>query len=407
MIFKHKATLLRPSDKVILLVSKLISTENDIAKIDALLPQINNWDAFAVQVVKRGVAGFFINKLDQFKNKKLIPNEIIFQIEQSYLQTINRSILLLGHYSNAANALQSHEIDVIALKGIYLTEHLYLKIGLRQFSDIDILIRPNNAQKAVEILKSLGYRYRKSVPVSDYIREKSDFVHLPPMSLNGVSIELHIKLHREVEKFKMNMDRVFASKISANINGNEGYALDTPHQIIHVALHAHKHFEEGNVNFTSFIDLANLLDTLPNDFYWKSFEKLCEAYKATDIVFRYILMVSEFFELESIPEIILKKYAGKIKTKHKRKFILYLQGYKYTEPSKTAIPGHLNNLQLLSDPKDIAKYLIDLFFPSKKFMVEKYDIKNQKLFLLYYPFRYLTIISGLWHIISKKLKTRA
>jgi len=406
MIFKHKPTFLTPSDKVILLVSKLITTENDIAKIDALLAQISNWDAFAVQVVKRGVSGFFMNKLALIKSKNLIPNEIIFQIEQSYLHTINRSILLLGHYSNVVNALQSHDIEVIALKGIYLTEHLYAKIGLRQFSDIDLLIRPNEALKAVEILKSLGYSYRQSVPVSDYIREKSDFVHLPPMSLNGVSIELHVKLHRAGEKFKMNLDRVFASKTVANINGNEAYALDSHHQIIHVALHAHKHFEEGNINFTSFIDLANLLDTLPKDFYWKSFEKLCDAYTATDIVFRYILMVNEFFQLENTPEIILKKYAGKLKTKHKHKFILFLQGYKYTEPSKTAIPGHFNNLRLLSEPKEIAKYLIDLFFPPKKFMVEKYNIKNQKLYLLYYPFRYLTIFSGLWHIISKKLKTK-
>jgi hypothetical protein len=179
------------------------------------------------------------------------------------------------------------------------------------------------------------------------------------------------------------------------------------HQLIHIAVHTHKHFEEGNVNFSSFLDLANLIDTVPDDFYSKSFEKLCEAYGVTEIVFRYLLLVHEFFQLNKIPIAILDKYSKYLKIKHKNKFILYLQGYKYTEPAKTAIPGHINNLRLLSNSKDIIKYLIDLFFPPKAFMIDKYNIRNEKLYLLYYPYRYLTVFSGLWHIISKKLKTKA
>ncbi len=407
MSFKHSNISLSPTDKLILLVSKLRASAHDMAEIDACLLQISDWDAFAVQVIKRGVSGFVVKKMPLLKNKSLIPNEIFLQIEQAYLFTMNRSLLLFGHFSNVVNALHSAEIEVVALKGIYLSEHLYEEIGLRQFSDIDLLIRPDKTLKAVEILQSLGYRYQEAIPVSDFIRQKSDYVHLPPMVLNGVSIELHVKLHRGGEKYNVNVDRVFATKIPAVINGSNVFALDTMHQLIHIAVHAHKHFEEGNINFSSFLDLANLVDTVQDDFYSKSFEKLCEAYGVTEIVFRYLLLVHEFFQMNKIPLNILDKYSKCVKIKHKNKFILYLQGYKYTEPAKTAIPGHINNLRLLSSPKDIAKYLIHLFFPPKNFMMDKYNIRNEKLYLLYYPYRYITIFSGLWHIISKKLNTKA
>jgi len=405
MSFQHSTISLSPTDKLILLVSKLCETAQDMAVIDACLLQINDWDAFAVQVIKRGVSGFFVKKLPLLNNKNCIPNEIFQLIEQAYLRTVNRNVLLFGHFSNVVNALQSAEIEVIALKGVYLSEHLYAEIGLRQFSDIDLLIRPDKTLKAVEILQNLGYRYKEAIPVSDFIRQKSDYVHLPPMVLNGVSIELHVKLHRGGEKYNVNVERVFATKIPAVINGSAVFALDTMHQLIHIAVHAHKHFEEGNVNFSSFLDLANLIDTVPDDFYSKSFEKLCEAYGVTEIVFRYLLLVHEFFQLNKIPIAILDKYSKYVKIKHKNKFIMYLQGYKYTESAKTAIPGHFNNLRMLSNPKDITKYLIDLFFPPKAFMIDKYNIRNEKLYLLYYPYRYLTIFSGLWHIISKKMNT--
>ena len=406
MIFKRTPILLTPTDKLILLTSKLNTTAADIAEIDNCLLQIVDWEAFAIQVIKRGVSGFVVKKMPLLKNKNCIPNKIFLQIEQTYLFTMNRSLLLFGHFSNVVNALQRADIEVVALKGVYLSEHLYTEIGLRQFSDIDLLIRPDKTLEAVEILQSMGYKYKEAVPVSEYIRQKSDYVHLPPMILNGVSIELHVKLHRGGEKYEINVERVFATKIPALINGNQVFALDTMHQLIHVAVHAHKHFEEGNVNFSSFLDLANLVDTVPDDFYSKSFEKLCDVYGVTEIVFRYLLLVHEFFRLDKIPVDILDKYSNCVAVSHKNKFIMYLQGYKYTEPAKTAIPGHINNLRLLSSPKEKAKYLFDLFFPPKSFMLDKYNIRNDKFYLLYYPYRYLTIFSGLWHIISKKLKTK-
>lgn len=406
MTEKHLQTELEPSDRLILLVSKLKVSESDIAGMDMCLTHITDWNAFTVQVIKRGVAGLLNQKLSLLQNKKCIPDDMLVLIEQAYFRTVNRSVLLYSHFSTVTAALQSHGIEVVALKGVYLSEHLYGEIGLRQFSDIDLLIRPDRTLEAVEILESLGYRYKESVPVSNFIRQKSDFVHLPPMILNGVSVELHIKLNRGSEKFNINIDRVFATKISVRINGNDVFALDEMHQLIHVALHAHKHFEEGNVNFTSFIDLANMLNALPGGFYWKSFAKLCDVYNSSEIVFRYLLLVNDYFCLNAVPEEFLHKYKGALSSRHKHKFVLYLQGYKYTEPAKTAIPGHINNLWLLKNPRERAKYMFDLFFPPKSFMIDKYKIRNEKLYLLYYPYRYLTIFTGLWHIVSKKMKTR-
>ena len=403
-MFNHSISL-NPADKIVLLVAKLSIQQPEIDEIDNCLSKITDWEAFTIQIIKRGMAGLFFNKITQFKNKDLIPADNLLLIEQAYLRTVNRSVLLLGHFSIIVAELQKADIEVIALKGVYLSENLYKEIGLRQFSDIDILIPVPKAHQAVQILQKLGYNYKESVPVSDFIRAKEDKVHLPPMYLNGVSVELHIKLHSANQPYEMNIDRVFATRIPVEINGSKLFALDFMHQLIHITLHTHKHFDEGNVNFTSFTDIVNLINSLPEDFYWSSFVTLCDLYNATETVFKYLILIQQFYSINVIPEDNLDKYSSKVDDKIRTQFVRYIQGYKYVETSTTAIPGHINSLRMLKNPLDIAKYLIDIFFPPKKFMIEKYAIKNHKLYVFYYPYRYLTIFSGLWQIFTKKTKT--
>lgn len=406
----NKNTIKTPidaSDQLVLLASKLILSESELQLMNNLLCQIEDVDALTVQIIKRGVAGLFLKKLPLLSNKSAINEQSLLLIEQAYLRTINRSVLLFGHFSKISQRFRNENIDIVALKGVYLAENLYKEIGLRQFSDIDLLIRENDSEKAVEILKILGYRYTETIPVSDFIRSKSDFVHLPPMYNNGISVELHIKLHKGSEKYGVNIEKAFATAVHANVNTENVLALNNFHQIIHIALHTHKHFEEGNVNFTSFSDLVNLLLTLAPEFDWQAFEKQCDEYNATGIVFRYLLLVSEFYNLSVMPDFYSNKYKSELTDSIRKCFVRFLKGYKYIEQAKTAIPGHINNLRLIKSPVDFAQYIFDLLFPPKNFMIDKYAIKNQKLYLLYYPYRYLTVFSGLWHIIHKKLKTNS
>lgn len=407
MVINNEIFPLTASDRLILLASKLYVSDEELLLMNKLLSEITDQQAFTVQLVKRGMAGLFLKKLSLLSNKTALNTESQFLIEQAHLRTINRSVLLYGHFSNVVQLLRNESIDVLVLKGACFAEKLYKDIGLRQFSDIDLLIRPENTQKAVEVLRSAGYNYKEAIPVSDFIRAKSDYVHLPPMVLNGVSVELHVKLHKSAENYAVNIDKAWACAANEILNGENVLVLDTIHQLIHVALHAHKHFEEGNVNFTSFSDLVNLLITLQSDFDWHQFEQQCIEYKANGIVFRYLLLVTEFYNLSVVPEMLLAKYNPELAVSVRKLFVRYLQGYKYTEMAKTAIPGHVNNLRLIKNPVEFGRYVFDLFFPPKHFMVDKYAIKNEKLYLFYYPYRYLTIFSGLWHIFVKMLKTKA
>ncbi|OIP82493.1 MAG: hypothetical protein AUK44_07540 [Porphyromonadaceae bacterium CG2_30_38_12] len=393
--------MLSISDQILLIASKLTLQPNEVKDLNKLLPLLTDWNQFAHQAIRRGLAGLFYVKIPLLNHANIIPASAKELLEQTYFFILNRNIIFQSHFQQVAQALQLAGIEVTALKGILFCETLYHDLGLRQMSDIDLLIRAEQADQAVEILSNMGYDYETKNAISDFVSRKSDFVHRAPMFKQGVSIELHVKLHKSSEKFQLNLSDVFSQQQAVRLHGVEVFSMDISHNLIHVALHAHKHFVEGNVQFNSFADLVNLILTLPADFDWLTFENICKKYKVEKIIFGYLLLVQKFYGIV-LPSHIEQKYQFTLTADIEQKFIHYLHGYKHITKVNTAIPAHLSNLKLMNSPMDKLLYCKDLFFPPRKFMLEKYAIKHANFYWLYYPYRYFSVLKGLREMRRKR-----
>ena len=156
------------------------------------ISQLDNWDKTTAKLIKKGVAPLFLDILD--KNQLDIPQEVKAKLRQAYLKTVSRSMLLYDAFCEIAEALNKEGIQAVALKGIYLAEQLYPKIGLRQFSDIDLLFRIEDAEKALAVFTRLGYTMVKPA-FGEAVTTVFEPAHLPPLTRKGVSVELHTRLH--------------------------------------------------------------------------------------------------------------------------------------------------------------------------------------------------------------------
>jgi len=88
----------------------------------------------------------------------MIPPAGQNQLKQAYFQTLSRSMLMYQTFAEAGQALHQAGIKYVVLKGAWLSEFLYQDTGLRQFSDIDMLIAPEDATMAIETLESIGFQ---------------------------------------------------------------------------------------------------------------------------------------------------------------------------------------------------------------------------------------------------------
>jgi hypothetical protein len=392
---------LQSEEWLILFSIKINPSIQELEKINSLILQIQDWDYLINIIIDRGIGPLLYVKLPLLTNSSLIPEPVKKKLQQVYYITLSRSSILYEHFGKVADAFIRSSIQVIALKGIYLSESLYKDIGLRQFSDIDLLVKAEDGVECIHILEKLGYK-SSEFKVSEFVKKNTEIIHFPPMIRDGVSIEIHTKLNKNREEYKMDMESVWKNAIQTTLNGSNVHTLDLNNQLIHLCLHLDKHFRGGHVQFTCFNDITNFLEKYKDILDWEQLISTCKSYHCENIVFEYLIMVNSFINA-TLPASIIENYSDLLTDADKKLFIKYLQGDKINSGFRM----HRQNIKQVKGVFAKIKYTKDVLFPPKAFMIQLYKIKNPYWAIFYYPYRHLIglkqIIMTLREFISDRI----
>ena len=388
---------LTPTDRLILSSVRIHPTASDLERMNQLIPQVTNWESLAKTAIDRGMGPLLYKKIHLLSNKVLIPENILQNLKSSYFQTLNRNIILSDAFNKLGKTLISNGIQLVALKGIYLSEWLYKDIGLRQLSDIDILVKKEDGVKCIEILENMGY-VSSGNEFSEHLLPEKDFIHYPPMVMNGVSVEVHIRLHKENPGYNINIEEFIKNATPAIINKVQVAVPEFYDQLIFLCVHSEKHFVGSKIQFTCFIDIANLIFEFTQTINWPILTNRCTEYECEKVVFKHLLLVNHFFDAP-IPEEILRKHGSSLTHEDKEIFTRYLNGYFNV---KDHIGSFGNNVRQIKGVGNKVNFIFNNLFPTKKYMVERYKIKNPTVFWLYYPYRYWLVFNSMIGKITKR-----
>jgi hypothetical protein len=380
---------LSTSEKILIYSSKILMSANELEQLNENLRQIADWELMAQLLVKRGVAPMLYAKRELLAAWAETPETFRYAIESAYSSTLMRSMVLYNAFAEllaAASALPQAPV-IIPLKGVYLSEWLYTDIALRMFSDIDILVKLQDAEVVLGLLRQLGYKTSKSPGVSEFTDRHDEIVHYLPMVHGAVSVEVHIKLHHSSKHYAINTEAVIESSYQSILHGLPVQAMEFHDLLIHTCVHIDKHFIGGNLSFRSFTDLVNLLEVQSSTLNWEYLLQRCEMHSCTNTVMGYIVLVSEFYSV-ALPAAITNKYSTLATKGDKKLFLHYLHGGKL---HPTQVSTHLNNISNIKELHIKLIYLWEIIFPSHAFMIQKYcpkPLKRSKNWWLWYPYRW-------------------
>lgn len=362
-------------NQLLLACMKIHPGVEGLEKINELIPKIKDWDLVSLKMFERGIAPLFYNKWSLLSSIHLIP--IVYQerIKNTYYKTLSRNMVFYKAFSGLANEFTLQNITFIPLKGIYLTEWMYGDIGLRQFSDMDILIQQEDAKKALLLLESLGYKSIESID-SQIERINADLVHFRPMVKNGVSVEVHIRLLNKVrDRHNILPEKLWESSEFTQLSNQTIRVLWLHDLLIHISLHLHKHMLSGTMQFTGWLDIVNLLEKYTSAEDWNKLRERSELFCCQNVVFSQIVLAREFMQA-NVPEDIYNEYKHLLKNDFRKLLFKYLDGYKgfYSKDK-----GHLNTLKKIKPFTKKISYLLDVVFPPKLYMIYKYQISNEYL----------------------------
>jgi hypothetical protein len=131
---------------------RLLRSEND--DLD-WLPTEWDWQAFARACEYHHVAALAFCRLKAIR--KTIPPGLLEYLRQRFYEISARNYRLAKELVGITRLFQEHRIPVLAYKGPTVAMVSYGNLALRQYQDIDLLIRSEDVRNAVGLLTRCGF----------------------------------------------------------------------------------------------------------------------------------------------------------------------------------------------------------------------------------------------------------
>jgi hypothetical protein len=191
----------------------------------------------------------------------IVPLRIKRQLEHSYMLNVPISLIFAAELLRLLDQFQQSGIALAAFKGIILAELVYGDLSLREFSDLDIIVREADLSKSEDILTALGYK--ADFPDRDY---RSSFLRYQGQYAfrhreTGVSVDLHWRLSAKGEPFPLQPAKIWSRLGEVKIIGRRVPTLALDDLALFLAGHGTK---EGWRYLSWICDFAEFLRKYQN-----------------------------------------------------------------------------------------------------------------------------------------------
>lgn len=188
------------------------------------------------------------------KNQNLLDKTPLFfqeRLKQSCTNVLYQNIFIKSEWEKIASLFEENEIATITLKGVTFAERYFGNLGARPTSDIDILIRPHNINRAIDLIQSLGFIIEQDPIPSHFHCSFSKSLPNTPIPL---TVEIHWNIMREDTARLVIED--FWSEARPLKQYHFIYELSDYHTFYMICLHGWRH----NLNSLKyFLDIMQLI----------------------------------------------------------------------------------------------------------------------------------------------------
>ena len=126
-----------------------------LAQIHTLVKDGPNWSALLKAAVQHRIVPLLNQSLEQ-ACPHLVPEQIQQFLQRNCQINTLKNLFLDNKLKEVLSWFQSEQVPVVAYKGPVLAQLAYPSLSLRQFTDLDLLVRPQDFEQSRQILKRQG-----------------------------------------------------------------------------------------------------------------------------------------------------------------------------------------------------------------------------------------------------------
>ncbi|HMQ97068.1 MAG TPA: nucleotidyltransferase family protein [Candidatus Nanoperiomorbaceae bacterium] len=180
MKIKQSMIEIRPEDELLFCCARTKTSEEVGDRIKVLIRKNLDWHYLMKSAFHHKVVPLLYQNLRRISPGP-IPEQCLNELQKYYELNTKRNLFLAVELIKLLRLLEAKKIFAIPYKGPVIAVLAYRNISLRQFSDLDILVHPNDYLKTMHFFLEKGYRLK-----AEYSWECSliDASH-------GVCVDLH------------------------------------------------------------------------------------------------------------------------------------------------------------------------------------------------------------------------
>jgi Uncharacterised nucleotidyltransferase len=231
----------RLEDDLLLRCARTSRDLEDEDRIKVLLQQGIDWDYLLRLAAKHLMTPLLYWHLRTL-SPQYVPTNVSQQLRHYFQSNSLRNLSMMGELLKLLRAFEERGITAVPYKGPVLAACIYGNLALREFIDIDILVRKQDIIRVRMLLTSLGYRQEVLLNQSQeaaFLRSQQEYV----FSRNGGSIiEIHWAVTPRNYSFPLDPEDLWERLQEVRLGGDIVPTLSPEDLLLFLCVHGSKHF---------------------------------------------------------------------------------------------------------------------------------------------------------------------
>jgi putative nucleotidyltransferase-like protein len=230
-----------------------------IERLDEMLRLLVDWPAFLQLAEKHSVPGLVARRLlDSVEGA--VPPEIFEELRERHRALALFTLRLTAEMFRLFDRFTASGVEALVIKGPVLSARCYGDPGLRQYGDLDLIVRHKDIARATELMTSLGYEPR--VPLTAIQAKKIPGEYVFRQSSTKLLVEFHTELTFRYHPRPLPVEELFERQVRVKIDAHDVPALSPEDELVLISIHGAKHFWE---QLSYVADVAAFVSAQPLD----------------------------------------------------------------------------------------------------------------------------------------------
>lgn len=287
---------------LIILCSQTDLSERDIEIVKRILSYELDWDHIRRIAGRNGVLPLVAwNLLNNFSG--FLSNDQKSEAAEYLIRHTKKNLFSTLKLIEIAQALEKESVAILPFKGTVLAQYAYGNLALRHYVDLDVLVKPKDFDKAVDVLQHNGYRpieigssggvKRKNL----FFRRKKD---LGMISNDGeIRLELHWKLSGSHFALPFEIDELWNRLEQIEIGGSRLNDLPFCDRFVYLCLHGSRHKWEKFAWICDLHELILINENSETPAEWKAVRAHAKRHGCEKVFALGLFLVQYFYKIDA------------------------------------------------------------------------------------------------------------